>query len=150
MHVEARLRAVFTLLFAVAGLVPPGDVLDAGVNNGQDTEYLARLDPTRTVVSMEPLRPHHRTISAMSRRVANIRPIRGALGATARTESYPIELERRREQLNEQTRQQAGSGARVIRAPDVMCSHVTSEASVHRATARRCTTRPQASESRSK
>ena len=81
---EPVLRALIGSLFA-EGLVPPGSVIDAGANSGEETCFYAERQPQRTIHAIEPLWTHYRRIKqVLVRRLPNIQPLHGGLGSTAR------------------------------------------------------------------
>ena len=45
---------LWILIQAFAHLLPPGDVIDAGANDGADSSRFARLFGQRTVLAIEP------------------------------------------------------------------------------------------------
>ena len=104
MHIEHKLRSTLHALFAVAGLVGPGAVIDAGANNGQDTKWLANLLSSRQVFAVEPLERNIKKIRALADAHSNIVAIRGSLGNTTGTDSYPAALEHKFDQLDDKTR----------------------------------------------
>ena len=48
-EVEPLLRSLIGGLFAESGLVPPGSVIDAGANRGEEACYYAERQPQRLV-----------------------------------------------------------------------------------------------------
>ena len=84
-EVEPLLRSLIGGLFAESGLVPPGSVIDAGANSGEEACYYAERQPQRLVHAVEPVDANVRHIQRLwGSRFPNLRVLRGALGSVNR------------------------------------------------------------------
>ena len=84
-EVEPLLRSLIGGLFAESGLVPPGSVIDAGANSGEEACYYAERQPQRLVHAVEPVTANVRHIQRLwGSRFPNLRVLRGALGSVNR------------------------------------------------------------------
>ena len=78
---EPLLRSLLGGLFA-EGLIPPGVIIDAGANDGEDACYYAERQPQRTVHAVEPTRENHKYIKRKwSPRLPNLKALHGGLGS---------------------------------------------------------------------
>lgn len=87
-------RIVVRLL--AAGLLPDGDVLDAGANDGRTTARLATLVSPRRVVAVEPIHVNYDHIrAAVVAAHPNVQAVHGGLGATPGNGSYAHRQDRK-------------------------------------------------------
>ena len=78
--VEPLLRSIVGGLFA-EGLVPPGSVIDAGANSGEESCYYAERQPQRVVHAVEPVLSNVLRIQQRwGTHLSNLRVLRGGLG----------------------------------------------------------------------
>ena len=95
-HMEPNATAVVLGLFQ-SGLVGPGDILDAGANDGGCTLTLAKHLASRSVLAIDPLRVNVGQIRQQARRqdAWNVQILCGGLGAQDGWGSYDARADRR-------------------------------------------------------
>lgn len=78
---EPVLRSILGGLFAEA-ILPPGVIIDAGANSGEDACYYAERNPQRTVYAVEPTPSNVAYIKRkFARRLNNLQAVHGGLGS---------------------------------------------------------------------
>ena len=89
-HIEKKLRATLLHLFSLGGLLPQGDVLDAGAKDGLESAYLSHIatNPARKVVAVEPLQRNIDLLRAKQKVIPNLEIVQGGLSNDTGTATY--------------------------------------------------------------
>ena len=77
---EKKFRTLVHALLAVDSWVPPGAIIDAGANLGEDSCFFAEQAPDRTIYAIEPLEVNARHIRSSFSRLTNLVVTHGGLG----------------------------------------------------------------------
>lgn len=89
-HIEKKLRATLLHLFSLGGLLPQGDILDAGAKDGLEAVYLSHIavNPARKVVAVEPLQRNIDLLRAKQKVTPNLEIVQGGLSNASGTATY--------------------------------------------------------------
>ena len=110
-HIERGLHATLLTLLTTPGLVPPGAIIDAGANDGQESLWLANLQPSRQIVAVEPLTANVANIHKQKQKLKanNLEVLQGILSNRSGTDTI-IEHNHGKwpyNQLNDELRQRS-------------------------------------------
>ena len=73
------------------GIGPPGSIVDAGANTGEETCLYASLNPERTVHAVDPLKHNIEAVKRLcANRLPNVQPLQGGIGAKRMTLRVPV------------------------------------------------------------
>ena len=98
---EHLFRGIIHGLF-IEQLVPPGSIVDAGSNTGEEACFYAERNPDRIVHAIDPLSQNVVMLQARSRHLSNMRSAVGGLGSTCKWLTVGRTMHRKRAGLHAQ------------------------------------------------